>query len=56
MEVFVQNLDEIMNRLQIKQVVVANIDANAEIQSGISSVNDLEIPKLDEICVLGIAN
>ena len=56
MEVFVENLDKIVNGFQIKQVVVRHINTNAEVETGIASVDYLEITKFDKIRVLGIPN
>ena len=56
MEVFIEDLDKVVNSFQVEQVVVGHVNANAEIETGIAPIYNLEIPKFDEICVLGIAN
>ena len=50
MEVFVEDLYKIMYSLQVKQVVVRNIDANAEIEAGVSPIYDLEISEFNKVC------
>lgn len=45
-KVLVQYLDEIVYRLQVGQIVIVHIDTNAEIQAGVSSVDNLEVAKL----------
>ena len=47
MEVFIENFDKIVNRLQIWQIIIIDIDTNAEIKSSISSVNNFKISELD---------
>lgn len=41
-----RHLHEVMDGLQVGQVVVADVHADAEVQAGVASVNDLEIPEL----------
>ena len=40
------NLNEIMNCFQVVQVVVQNVDANTEIETCVTSVNDFEVAEL----------
>lgn len=35
-----------MDGLQVGQVVVVDVHADAEVEAGIASVNDLEVPEL----------
>jgi len=46
MEVFVEHLHEVVNGLQIAQVVVVYVHADAEVQTRIASVDDLEVAEL----------
>lgn len=46
MEVFVKNFNKVMYGLQISQVIVSYIHTYAEVQSSITAVDNLEIPKL----------
>lgn len=47
MEIFIEHLNEIMDCLQIIQIIVGNVNANAEIQSRITSINNFEVSKLE---------
>ena len=49
MEVFVENFDEVVNRFQIRQVVVGYVDTDTEVETGVATVNDLEVPKLQQV-------
>jgi hypothetical protein len=42
--------------LKIKEVIVRDIDTDAEVKAGISPVDDLKVAKLYKVCVLGISN
>lgn len=46
MEVFVQHFDEIVDRLQVAQVVVVDVDADAEVETGVPAVHDFEVTEL----------
>jgi len=48
MEVFVQHLHEVVDGLQIAQIVVVHVHADAEVEARIASVDDLEIAELGE--------
>lgn len=47
MEVLVENLDEIVDGFQIRQAVVVNVNAYAEIEASVTSVDDFEVPELE---------
>ena len=49
MEVFVENFDEVVDCFQIRQVVVGYVDTDAEVETGVATVNDLEVPKLQQV-------
>lgn len=53
-EIFVEDLDEIVYGLQVAQVVVAHVHADAEIQTGVPSVDYFEISEFHEIRVFGV--
>lgn len=55
-EVLVQHLDKVVDRLQIAQVVVVHVHADAKVQPGVPPVHDLKVPELNEIGVLGVAD
>lgn len=40
------HLHEVVDRLQIGQIVVVDVHADAEVEAGIASVNDLKVPEL----------
>ena len=44
----VQHLDEIVYRLQVGQIVIVHIDTDAEVQSGVTSIDNFEVSKLKE--------
>ena len=45
-----------MNSFEIVEVVIVDIDADAKVESGVSSVDDLEVSKFDKVRVFGISN
>ncbi len=45
----IQHLDKEMNGLQIRQLVIVRIDAGAEEEPCVPSVDDLIVPELDEV-------
>lgn len=46
MEILVEHFDEIVNRLQVAQVVVVDVDADAEVETRIATVHDFEVAEL----------
>lgn len=40
------HLHEVVDGLQVGQVVVVHVHADAEVEAGVASVNDLEVPEL----------
>ncbi len=55
-EVFVEDLDEVVDGLQVEQVVVRHVYADAKVEAGVPPIDDLVVSELDEIRVLGIAD
>ena len=45
-----------MNGFEVEEVVVGDVDANAEVEARVASVDDLVVAELHEVGVLGIAN
>ena len=43
----VENLDKIMNGFQISEIIIVDIDADAEVKASVTAVNDLEITELE---------
>lgn len=43
-----------MDGLEIGQIVVVDIHADAEVEASVASVDDLEVPELHKVGVLGI--
>lgn len=39
-------LDKVVDPFKVRQVVVGHVHANAEVQTSITSVDDLEVPEL----------
>jgi len=56
MEVFIQDFDKVVNGFQVSQVVVIDINTNAEVESSVSSIDNLEVSKLNKVGMLGISN
>merc|ERR1712071_30391 len=55
-EVFVKNLNKVVNGFQVAQVVVVDIDADAEVQTCVPAVHDLEVAELNKVRVFCIPN
>lgn len=45
-KVFVEHFDEVVNGFQVVQVVVADVNADAEVKAGVTAVDDFEIAEL----------
>lgn len=45
-EVFVENLHEVVNGFEITQVVIVHVDADAEVETSIATINNFEIAEL----------
>jgi hypothetical protein len=43
----VENLDKVMNGFEISEIVIVDIDADAEVKTSVPAINDLEITKLE---------
>ena len=43
----VQHLDEIVYRFQVGQIVIVHIDTDAEVQSGVTTIDNFEVSKLN---------
>ena len=56
MEVLVQHLDKVVYGLEVVQVVVAHVNADAEVEAGVAAVDDLEVAELDKVGVLLVTN
>lgn len=44
--VCVRYLYKVVNSLEVCQIVIGHVHTNAEVQTSITSVNDLEVPEL----------
>jgi len=55
-EILVEHFHKVVDSLEIHEVVVADVDADAKVESGVSPINDLEIAKLDEVGVFGVSD
>jgi len=49
-------LNEIVNSFEVEEVVVRHVDADAEVESGVTAIDYFVISELDKVGVLGIAN
>jgi len=45
-----------VNGLEVEEVVVWDVYTDAEVETGVAPIDDLVVPKLDEVCVLRISN
>ena len=45
-----------MNGFEIKQIVVADVDADTKVEASVPPVDDLVVSELDEIRVLGVSD
>ena len=45
-EIFIENLDEVVNSLEIRKVVVSDVDTDAEVEASVATIDNLEITKL----------
>jgi hypothetical protein len=52
----ISNLDEVVNGLQVEEVVVGHVDADAEVEAGVAAIDDFVVPELDEVGVLRVAD
>ena len=55
MEIFIKNLNKVVDGLQVVEIVIIDINADAEVKAGIATVDNLEVSKLDKVGMLGIA-
>lgn len=53
-EILIQHLYKVVNSLEVCQVVISHVHTNTEVQTSITPVNDLEVPELHKVGVLGI--
>ena len=56
MEVLVEDLDEIVDGLQVKKVVVSYVDTYAKVEARVSAVDDLVVAELHKVRVLGVSD
>jgi len=50
------HLHEVVNGLEVEEVVVWDVDTDAEVEAGVAPIDDLVVPKLDKVCVFRISN
>jgi hypothetical protein len=56
-QIFQQSyLNEIVNSFEVEEVVVRHVDADTEVESGVTAIDYFVIPELDKVGVLGIAH
>jgi len=55
-EVFIENLHEIVNGFEVEQVVVRDVNTDAEVQASVSPVYYFEIPEFYKVGMFGISN
>jgi len=45
-EIFIENFDKVVNGFKVGEVIVSDVDADTEVQSGVTTVDDLEVTEL----------
>jgi len=45
-EVFIENFDKVVNGLEVRQIVVSYVNTDTEVETGVATVNNLEVSKL----------
>ena len=55
MEVLVEDLHEVVDGLQVDEVVVRDVHADAEVEPCVAAVHYLEVAELDEVGVFGVS-
>ena len=53
-KIFVENFNKVVDGLQVVEIVIVDINADAEVEAGIATVDNLEVSKLDKVRMLGI--
>ena len=56
MKILIKNFHKVVNGLKVVEVVITDIDADAEVETSIASVDNLEVSKLYKVCVLCISH
>ena len=56
MKILIKNFHKVVNGLKVVEVVIIDIDADAEVETSIASVDNLEVSKLYKVSVLGISH
>ena len=51
----VENLNKVMNGLKIIEVIVIDVDTDAEVEPSVAPVDNLEVPELHKVCMFGIS-
>jgi len=55
-KIFIEDLDKVVDCLQVVKIVIIDVDTDAEVEAGIATVDNLEVSKLDKVCMLGISH
>lgn len=55
-EVLVEDLDEIVDGLQVKKVVVSYVDTYAKVEARVTAVDYLVVAELHKVRVLGVSD
>ena len=45
-----------MNGFQVVKVVIRDVNTNAEVESGVTTIDNFEVAELDEVGVFGVSN
>ena len=53
-KILVENLDKVVNSFEVVEVIIIDINADAEVETGVSSVDNFKVSELHEVCVFGI--
>lgn len=55
-EIFVEDFNKVVDCFEVAQVIVVDVDADAEVEAGIATVHNFEVAELYEVCVFGISD
>lgn len=54
MKVLVEHFDEVVNRLEITQVVIVHVHANAKVEASVAAIDDFEVSELKKNKILWV--
>ena len=55
-KIFIENFNEVMDRLQVEEIVVRHVHADAEVEASVAAVHNFEVSEFNKVCMFGISN